>query len=347
MLCRHLLFLAFLSAPALAHQATEVQNTEAAAVSATNGVVPREELEMKHISFAHGNDEWSGGILGEAGKLWLVADASKARFVYQADISGKRFQAEQKFDLAKFKGFDAYIKTFDEQLKQNPAAKVLDLEGITRCAEILYIINEAPRQVLVVDVRKKTFAVMNIQWSDEQRKMLAEGGINAGFEGIAADCAQGLLYLAKEREPRHIFSVKMDTGAVVDAFDFPVSNRGHQKVINPFTGGDGLMDVGPDMADLFYDEGFLYVLERNSYEVTKVDLKTHLPVARASYFKTEFDLYDSGEPFGEAEVLIMTPEAVIVGFDNNKSPIGSRARQKYKVDGAPGAFAYFKRPKGF
>ncbi len=117
-------------------------------------------------------------------------------------------------------------------------------------------------------------------------------------------------------------------------------------MINPF-GGDGLFNIGPDIADLFFLNGFLYVLERNTFEISKIDPSSFKVLARVSYYETEMPLYNSGEPFGLAEALYLTKNEIVIGFDNNATPLSAWSQLKYKVIGNYGSIIYFKRPKGF
>lgn len=300
------------------------------------------ELELVKAQFARSEHELSGlALLGK--DLVLVADDKTDSFLYKATFAGKRYQITKLLDLNKVDGFKAYLDSLQGEARIPEKDRRIDFEGVAVCGKKTYLINERVRQVVVVEDGKK-LARLPIDF--DGYKALFDGGANAGFEGLTADCATDTLYVAKERDPRQIFVVDLKSQEVARSSDFPASDRAGQRVINPFT-GQGLFDVGPDIADLAFDGGFLYALERNSYEVTKLDPKTFDVVARVSYFKTEKPLYETGEPFGQAEALRLTPDEIMIGVDNNGTPLTHFAEKTFGVKGKVGVIMTFKRPKGF
>lgn len=297
----------------------------------------RPELELLQVSFERGSHELSGAaLLGD--KLVFVSDEPTDKYLLETAYTtlftdtnasgGARFSLKRGLDLSQLPGFDQ---------------RRIDLEGLAYCPDRLYIANEGPREVLQLDLRARKLSQLALNFD---REALSAGGINAGIEGIAVDCQEQLLFVAKERDPRMLLVFSLKDGQLLRQGNPPASDRDGQKVINPMT-GNGLLSIGPDFADLVFDQGYLYALERNTYEIVKVDPKSFAALARVSYLQHEKSLYDTGEPFGTAEVLLMTAQEILIAFDNNGSPLSSVALQKYGISGPHGAVMRFKRPQGF
>lgn len=289
--------------------------------------------------------EMSGiAMLGK--EMIVVADEAEDHYLYKIERKKKdgRFKLVPMLDLRRLEGWSAVLEKMKETLGVPEKHRRLDLEGIAACPGVLYLANERTRQVLVVEELKR-IKVAPIDFLAGFPELFA-GEANAGFEGIAADCAGDVLYVAKEREPRKILKVDVKTWKLLEAFDVPPSDRAGQKVINPFT-GDGLFDIGPDYADLYFDKGFLYALERNTFEVTKIDPAKKEVIARLSYYKTEKPLYESHEPFGLAENLWLNSGELWIGLDNNGTPTTRKAAKELKYEGEGGVFLIYKRPEGF
>lgn len=306
----------------------------------------RPELELTEALFdaGKGGYEISGAAMVDK-DLLIVSDDAKNHFLYRIEPKkkGGRIRLSPALDLSALAGWDKVQAAMKETLAIKEKHRRLDLEGIAACSHTIYLANEEVRHILVIE-DKKSIAVAPIDFSGV--KDLFDGGANAGFEGVAADCVNKVLYIAKEREPRRIFKVDATTWKVLDAFDIPSSDRGGQKVIN-FNNGEGLMDLSADFSDLFFENGFLYAIERNTYEITKIDPATKQVLARVSYYTTEKPLYETHEPFGIAEALYMNDAEIWLGLDNNGTTATHFTAKKYGFKGDGGAFLVFKRPKGF
>lgn len=291
---------------------------------------PRVELAFEKAVFDHGDLELSG-ITFFNGKWLVVSDDGSDHFVYEVKPKQKRFDVKKFIDLSN-------IATGTTKIDR------LDLEGITTCEDTIYLADERVRQIIQIEPGQKPER-LKIDFSAYPE--LFVGDVNAGFEGVAADCANKIMFVAKERDKRFIIRVDMNTWKVIDVKDFELSDRSGQKAIDFKNDAAGLMELSSDASDLYFENGFLYVLERNNYDVTKIDAKTLQVVAHASFFKTLKDLYSTGEPFGLAEALYMTKDVLVIGVDNNHQPLSVIAEAKFKVKGAhPGLF-FFKRPNGF
>jgi hypothetical protein len=291
---------------------------------------PREELALDKASFDKGSLELSGIAMLD-GEWLIVTDDDKDPYVYEAKIKQKKFfNTKKKIDLSK-----AIVGLGD--------GNHLDIEGIATCGQTIYLADERVRQVIRINA-DQSIERLPIDFSSYPEIM--GGDSNAGLEGIAADCGGERLYLAKEREPRFIITVDMKDWKILSVKDFDPSDRSGQKAIN-FVTGEGLIDVGPDVTELFFEGGFLYALERNSYELAKLDPKTLQVISRVSFFKTLKDTYTTGEPFGLAEALYLTKDHIIIGVDNNNQPLSVIAEKLFDVKGSHGGLFFFKRPASF
>jgi hypothetical protein len=355
-----------------------------AAARAEDAPPRRPELTLKQVAYADSDHELSGIFLpqpGGAGRTaYAVADSADDVFIYQLTLkadAGKpkskdkkatkeaaetplagstRFTLKKVLGLPIISGWSAVQDAMKEALKVDAKDRRLDLEAFAVCGDTWYLGNERVRQVLeLTGVGKegrsaKGIRVLPIDLETAYPK-LWEGGANAGIEGLAADCAGGKLYVGKERDPRAILVVDMKTWKVTGTLDLPPSNRDGQRVISPFAkdGAEGLTTLSADVSDLIVEGGFLYVLERNTYEIAKIDLATQKVVARVSYYKAEKPLYETHEPFGVAEALTMTKDEIWIGIDNNGSPSTRWAERTYggPAKGDHPAIMVFERPAGF
>ena len=272
-----------------------------------------------------------------------VADDAEDHYIYKVDLTPKRPAVTPYVDLTKLGGYEGLLRAMRGETHLKDEDRRFDLEGLAVCGDKIYLANERVRQVIEVDAKSRV-SVLSLDLSGYAD--LWAGGANAGLEGITVDCATGTMYLAKERDPRGLMVVDLASGKVTVAPDIAPSDRAGQQVINPFS-GQGLLTITADFSDLAFDGGYLYAIERNSYEIAKIDPKTFAVVARVSYFETEKPLYETGEPFGIGEALALTPDTIILGTDNNKMPISGRATAKYHVKGNVPALMFFERPVGF
>ena len=204
---------------------------------------------------------------------------------------------------------------------------VSDIEAIDYCEDrSVFFTNEVNNHVyLFADGQnKKVFD------SSQLNKHLAlDWGTNKGLEGIAVDCENLILYLAKEREPRFILAYDLRSNEIISMAQ--KDNMG-------------------DISDLKYQDGYLYILERKDNIISKMDVKTMQVVQRVSYKKTcshpEGKLY-SGTPYGMAEALLLTHNEVWSGLDNDCVPFSEHASRTYGLTGKNPVILRFKRPEGF
>jgi len=304
----------------------------------------RPELELVKLLIGTNEKEISGVHIDPNNRITVVADGPEDTYIYLLIPEGLRFHLKKDLNLKKLKGASEYKASLSSVTEVHATDHRYDLEGMTACGTTHYLINERVRHVLAIE-DGKSLKKLPIDFIFAYPDLFKGGG-NAGFEGIAADCEGKILYIAKERDPRMIFKVDMNTWKVLEVKDVATSDRAGQRVIN-FKTGIGLMEIGPDISDLFYQNGYLYLLERNTFEIAKVNPKDFSVVARVSYYRSEKDLYQTGEPFGLSESLAMTASEIWIGIDNNKMPLSAVAQKQYQVQGNFSSFMVFKRPAGF
>lgn len=202
-----------------------------------------------------------------------------------------------------------------------------DLEGIDFCQESgLYFIDEKFNRAYLMDASGKSHMIFN-------KGQLRDGlkwGTNSGLEGVAVDCENNILYLAKERDPRFIVTFDLGEQMITDIFDLP--------------------DSESDISDLKFENGFLYMLERNANYVTKINVQTKQLIARVSYGETcshaDGKLYSYSD-YGLAEALLLNKDEIWIGLDNNGLPFSEHALKTYGLRGNQPLLIKFKRPQGF
>lgn len=294
------------------------------------------DLEFQKIYFNRDDTEISGLHLKD-GNLLFVADKLSNRTIYKAVFEEDRFYYKSFINLSDLSGHNKYFK--DVLLSKNKSHKLIspfDLEGITSCKKDYYLVNEQAREVLKIN---KIFNKLEIDFKEIFKTFgypLEKVSVNAGFEGIAADCENHKIYIAQERSPRAIIEVDLKTLKTTNIFQTELIDKKQKNL---------------DYADIHYENGFLYILERNSYQILKYSLKEKKVLSRYSFinmnsFKSN-ELYNTGEPYGLAEGLTMDSGVIYLAFDNNKSPLSKKASKRFKVKGQVSSILTFKRPKGF
>ncbi len=207
--------------------------------------------------------------------------------------------------------------------------EVIDIEGIDFCDEKFFLINEFGNKIYSLN-KEGQLAPQYIHYKGEDIDE-AKWGRNAGLEAIAVNCHEQMVYVAKERQPRFILEIELGTGIIKNQFNIPEKD-------------------GNDFADIKYENGYLYVLERGGNLVTKIDVKNQQVVSKVSYEQSAFGssgrLYAPSK-FGMAEALVMTQNEIWIGIDNNGLNTSALAEKKFGINGNQPAILKFKRPKGF
>jgi SdiA-regulated len=289
-----------------------------------------EIVSIKQLSDPYGFD-YSGsqpinlsGMAAHGGRVFIVGDNPSARYLYEVRETPTHWRMVSQVDL-KF-----------------PNQVGLDLEGAFNSVDGLFLVNEHSGLDLVYkysfDGRNVNRQPISVRFPD---RFDANSWRNAGLEGVAYDTESNSLYLAKERDPPRIFVYRVSPGdgstRFVKAFQIPSQ--------------EGTSD-GQSYADLYFEAGFLYVLERRSYTVVKVDPDSEQVVARVSFEKLRHNgeaLYKGDKGYGLAEALLLTYTELLIGLDNNGKHVNTRNQwvQKFDLQGKQPAIVRLSRPDGF
>ena len=271
-------------------------------------VTPIQELEFVNIhvltNYPHEFD--LSGIVKTGDKCYVINDKRWSKYAYEFRADDNIFYLVDSVDL----GTDP--KT--------------DLESLDYCEEFGIFYTDENENIAYYS---STAGNSQIFFRKDQLGPELDWGINKGLEGLAVDCENKVVYMAKEREPRFIISYDLTTKEITDL---------------------NLQDSKGDISDLKYQEGYLYVLERNENIISKMDVETKEIVARVSYKSTcshpDGKLYE-GSKFGMAEALLLTPEYIWIGLDNNGLPFSKHAKATFGLSGNQPVIIGFKRPMDF
>ena len=91
-------------------------------------------------------------------------------------------------------------------------------------------------------------------------------------------------------------------------------------IVNQFTIPE---DESNDFSDMKYENGFLYMLERNGSCVSEPS------------------------KYGMAEALLLTKDEIWIGIDNNGLEASKGAEDRFGIKGNQPSILRFKRPTGF
>lgn len=204
-----------------------------------------------------------------------------------------------------------------------------DLEAIDYSNGVFYLANEKTgsiNRVLRGETEIKTLPI-----NFDEKELNPHQWKNAGWEGLTVDAENKIMYLTKEREPRIIVTVDMKTWKIKELFDIPQTESN-------------------DFADAKFQNGYLYLLERNGNFVTKVNPYTKAVVSKYHYKHIASHpagkLYEP-EKYGMAEALLLTENEIWIGIDNNGLNVSSHAEKTYQMKANAPAILKFERPKGF
>ncbi|MEP3389621.1 MAG: SdiA-regulated domain-containing protein [Reichenbachiella sp.] len=205
----------------------------------------------------------------------------------------------------------------------------LDLEAIDHCDGNFYLANEFTGSINLLQSKSDNLVQLSINFEDYQLK--PETWKNAGWEGLTIDCENQVMYLVKERQPRNIIRVDMKNWQILEQFDIPQHDSN-------------------DFSDVKFQNGFLYLLERNGNFVTKVDIKQKKVLQKYHYkhiaSHPNGKLY-AREKYGMAEALLLLNDEIWIGLDNNGHEVSDHAIKTYQMRGNSPVILKFKRPKDF
>ena len=193
------------------------------------------------------------------------------------------------------------------------------------------IVSEETNNLMYMQNKKGVFELMPTDFTKVEADLSHWGAANAGVEGFCVDSKNSIVYFAKEREPRRLFSYDMK------------KNEFHTEFDDVVKGNDG------DISDMKYLNGFVYYLDRANCLVVRIDVKTK---EKTQYSFRKYS--NNGKEhiyvadYGMAEALLITDNAIFVGMDNNNDPVSKYGEEIGLKAGstAPSIFV-FKRPAGF
>jgi len=234
-------------------------------------------------------------------QLWIVNDNPGSIYAYKIELETSKFKVVDSVEISQL---------------ADP-----DIEGLDYCPETGLLFTD--------EMENKVYSIRSEIFDKDQVEISEGWGTNKGLEGIAMDCDNKILYLAKEREPRLIIRYDLEQAKVI---------------------GTGYQDSSGDISDMKFENGYLYILERNDNLVTKLNPESLEVIDRVSYRSTcshkDGKLY-SDSKYGMAEALLLTPEEIWIGLDNNGLPFSKHAQKTYGLKGNNPVIIRFTRPKGF
>lgn len=267
-----------------------------------------EFLELKQFPNKTHKEKFdlSGLAQGPDGTMYAISDKEKNPFIYIVDW--------KKGVLKEHLPFGVKDK--------------LDIEAIDICDNMFYLSNEKNDKFYTLKKDEKT-KTLDIDLSSLEMK----GGLfsgNDGFEGMAIDCQNQIMYALKEMLPRFIVTIDLKTNKVLKKWNIPETDSF-------------------DYTDAKYENGYLYVLERTGMLVAKVDPKTEKVIKKFSYKNME---KGPGYLFGPAphnigEALELTSDEIWIGFDNNGLKTTEQSQKDLGLKGRDPLIMRFKRPENF
>jgi len=155
---------------------------------------------------------------------------------------------------------------------------------------------------------------------------------NAGLEGIAIDSENKVIYLAKERDPSMLFKLNLKDRNIEQVFGNLINNE-------------------ESISDMKYENGFLYLLERESSTILRINTQTQ-EILRVSIKNTlnpnGLQLYTSENPeYGIAEALLLKENEIWIGLDNNGTQTNSEGINLGIKKTTNPAIIIFERPEWF
>lgn len=281
------------------------------APEASGAIYPKLELiDVLQLSEDYDRRFDFSGIVLDGFSILGVSDKDHDNSIYEVSIKEPHFFVRPKYNFR--------------------TTTPLDIEGVDICDGAIYFISEKLNEVFKLEKLKDEPESVRIGFEKAGMNRL-DWKDNAGLEGLAIDCEKKVIYLAKERDPRILFSASLKSGDILETFQIPETDSN-------------------DFADLKFYKGFLYVLERNASLITKVDVKTKSVVSKYSYAHVTKGpggpLYGP-TPYGLEEGLLVLDDEVWLAVDNNELEATKYAKETFRLKGTKPALMRFRKPSGF
>ena len=239
------------------------------------------------------------GLSTDGTSLFTVSDLSDLNDIYRIDLqeSGAVLRIHQKLDA----------DWMQQYAQENAQYGRLDMEGIAWCAGQFYIVNEHKRSVLRIGSGAYQELVPDWENFHKGRMNPFSGVENAGLEAVA--CNGTDLYLFNERQFRMGYVYSLTSEKLTHQFDIPSGPNLPRFLVEQW--------MYADFAGAHYEDGVLYLLERNSHQIIKVDPKSYQVLARYDFSQWEKGLFTTKDPYGLAEGLTIFNGSFFVVLDNN------------------------------
>ena len=277
---------------------------------------PAKLLSAREIVPPPGGPFNPSGLLRWKGDWLVVSDKIEHRKIYRLRRRGEVYETKSFLEIPELAG-----------------AGARDFEGLADCGGKFLIVEESSGVLVALDRkgRAELRAIDLLSIHRERGFAPSWGSKGAGLESVA--CSTDTVFVANERQYRMIYALDPKTLRARDFFDVPGAPG-----LPHFSGMTALY---PDYADLYFEKGFLYALERNSRRVLKIDPVAKSLVAAARLEFHERDLYEYELPFGLAEGLALIEGRIVVVLDNND------AARRGKPGNLSPMLLEFERPAGF
>ncbi len=251
------------------------------------------------------------GIVQVNKEIFVVADKKWNEYIYKIDTGKAPYKISDSIPVK--------------------VKKRLDCEGIDYANQHFYFVDEHNSRLFKYSLESKITSEIELPWGTLGENI--EQWENAGLEGVAIDSINNKIFLVKERAPRKIFCYDLNTNQLEQVFE---------DLINQETG---------DFADAKYENNSLYLLERNTSLILKINTLTN-QIDTVCYshisFKNNKRLYENQFPqYGMAEALLITENEIWIGFDNNGDKVSETGKSFGLQAGDAPAIIRFKRPVGF
>ncbi|WP_157637792.1 SdiA-regulated domain-containing protein [Flexithrix dorotheae] len=228
------------------------------------------------------------GIAEVDGKIYVVADKEWNKYIYEISKKGKNWFIHEAYPIKMEGDFD--------------------FEGLDFGDGEFYLCDEKNSKVFKLNPTTQKVEEFNFSWG----KFNDGAWGNKGLEGIAINPQEQIIYLAKERGPRNIYGVALNSGKVCEPFKMLLGNN---------------EPPGSDIADLKFKDGILYILARGQFKVIKLDVEAYksnpVPINELPYFSYREVAFNAMQKlyldndFPMAEALLITDQEIWIGIDNN------------------------------
>ena len=244
--------------------------------------------------------------------IYCISDKLETSSIYTLDTA-----SDGKFYIN-------VVNTTPDEIKVND----IDIEAIDVLDNKILIADEHFSK-LYLEYGKNDFRFLDVKLNTVDTNIVDWGVKNSGIEGIAV-CGHKI-YVSKERSPRRVFVYDLDTKTITEPF---------RDIVLPTDG---------DISDLKVNEKYLYILDRQNCYIRRLELET----GQSTYlsfrkFSNDKHMHNYYADYGMAEALLLTKDAIFVGFDNNNDTVSDFGVTVGLPKGCnkPSIFV-FKRPEDF